>query len=84
MVVIGVAFEDKENDRHTQAAFLSITEVPGTQVIFEDDGFPNIGPLGFERACIFAIDEELPKLKLPEPKPIMDLALEEALEISRN
>lgn len=84
IVVIGVAFEDIENDRHTQAAFLSITEVPGTQVIFDDDGFPNIGPLGFERACVFAISEELPKIKLPEPKPTMDLTLEEALKISQN
>lgn len=84
LVVIGVAFEDKENERHTSAAFLSITEVPGTQVIFEDDDFPNIGPLGFSRACVCAVDNELPKLKLPEPKPTMDLTLEEALKISEN
>ncbi|QQG52963.1 MAG: AIR carboxylase family protein [Candidatus Falkowbacteria bacterium] len=84
LVVIGVAFEDKENERHNQAAYLSITEVPGTQVIFEDDDFPNVGPLGFSRACVFAVDEELPEIKLPAPRPTMDLALEEALEISQN
>lgn len=84
LVVIGVAFEDKQNERHTNAAILSVTEVPGTQVIFEDDGFPNVGESGFIRACVLAIDGDLPKIKIPEPRPTMDLSLEEALEISQS
>lgn len=78
--VIGVAFEDVKNERHTQAAILSITEVPGTQVVYQDDviGF-FIGINGFVRACWFAAKGYLPEVSLPEPKPIMDLSLNEAL-----
>jgi phosphoribosylcarboxyaminoimidazole (NCAIR) mutase len=87
MVVIGVAFSDKadkDNEQHTQAAILSITEVPGTQVIYKEGGQVFVGEAGFVAACSFAVCCELPKLKLPEPKPTMDLSLEEALEISKN
>jgi|SRR5680860_82904 len=84
LVVIGVAFEDAKNEKHTQAAVLSMTEVPGTQVTFGNHGFANIGLSGFANACVFAATGELPKIKLPEPKPIMDLSLEEALKIAEN
>lgn len=77
--VIGVAFEDKKNEQHTKAAILSITEVPGTQVVFQDEAGFFIGPHGFERACSFAAKGYLPEVSLPEPKPIMDLSLNEAL-----
>ena len=63
--VIGVAFEDKHNSRHTLAAELSISEVPKTRVIFADDHGSFIGMRGFRRACIFAATGDLPTLKLP-------------------
>lgn len=81
LVVIGVALEDKEIQKHTDAARLSISEVPGTQVVFKDEAGQFVGPLGFSRACKFAATRELPKITLPEPKPTMDLTLEKAIEI---
>ncbi len=83
LVVIGVAFDGGNEDRN-KAAVLSITQVPGTQVVFEENKHVYFGAVGFVKACLFAITGELPKLKLPEPRPIMDLDLEEALEISKN
>lgn len=60
--VIGVAFEDKENSVHTKTAMLSISEVPGTQVIYRSA--PNqeqfVGESGFLEACIVAALGELP------------------------
>lgn len=82
LVVIGVAFEDPNIPEHTLAAILSISEVPGTKVIFKDEVGQFVGALGFMRACRFAAIRELPKIALPEPKPIMDLTLEEAIEIA--
>ncbi len=76
--VIGVAFEDKNDERHTQAAILSITEVPGTQVIYKDF----VGPNGFLKACELAISPELdtfPDIKIPDPKAAEDLSLDEAI-----
>jgi phosphoribosylcarboxyaminoimidazole (NCAIR) mutase len=81
IVVIGVAFADEKNLRHTQAAVLSMTEVPGTQVVYKDSDKVFVGRDGFFRACKMAINE-LPKIKLPEPKPPIDLSLVEALEKS--
>lgn len=84
LVVIGVAFTDPENEAHTQAAVLSMTEVPGTQVIYKEGGMVFTGASGFVAACSFAACCELPQIKIPTPRPIMDLTLEEALEISQN
>ena len=81
LVVMGVALEDKEIQKHTDAAKLSISEVPGTQVVFKDEAGQFVGPLGFSRACKFAANRELPKITLPEPKPTMDLTLEKAIEM---
>jgi phosphoribosylcarboxyaminoimidazole (NCAIR) mutase len=83
LVVIGVAFDGGKEERN-KAAVLSITEVPGTQVVFGKDEHVYFGAVGFFEACFFAITGELPKIKLPEPRPTMDLTLEEALEISQN
>lgn len=82
LVVIGVAFEDKDNDKHTKAAVLSMTEVPGTKVVFDDNDLAFVGASGFARACLLAATKELPKIKLPSPKEIQDLTLKEALELS--
>jgi len=81
--VIGVAFSDKDDDRHTQAAILSITEVPGTQVVFKDEKSNFIGSHGFWDACQFAISQELPKIKLPSPKEPRDFSLKQAIEVAK-
>ena len=80
LVVIGVAFEDETNPKHTLAATLSISEVPGTQVVYSGIDGKFIGSEGFLQACGMAANGELPKIFLPEPKPIQDLSLEKALE----
>ncbi len=77
--MIGVAFQDPNNAIHTQAAELSISEVPGTQVVFNDGWARFIGPDGFRRACQYAISGELPVITLPEPRPPVSLTLEQAI-----
>lgn len=64
-MVFGVAFEDENDFVHTQAAELSITEVPGTKVIYK-----GVGSDGFFQACKDAVDTdiELPEIKL-KPAP---------------
>jgi len=74
IVVVGVAFEDPREPKHTEAARLSITEVPGTQVVFND----LVGPEGFEAACRFVVAGKLPTIILKEPKPPREFSLEEA------
>lgn len=82
-VVVGVAFADPDNDNHTLAAKLSISEVPGRQVVFGDDEGEFVGHYGFYRACRFAIEGELPPIKLPEPRSPKTFTLEEALDKAR-
>ncbi len=84
VVVIGVAFEDAKNPKHTQAAILSITEVPGTQVVFEDAEGEFSGPDGFRRACQFAVSGELPVLTIPEERPPVRFTLDEAIAIANS
>jgi len=83
IVVVGVALEDPGNVRHTQAAELSITEVPKTQVVYRDARGIFLGADGFRRACEFAVSGELPKITLPEPPRAEDITLSEAIEIAR-
>lgn len=78
VVVIGVAFEDKKNLRHTETAVLSITEVPGTQVEFSG----HTGSDGFLAACVFALDGELPEIRQPEGKPTVEMTLIEAIALA--
>ncbi len=75
VVIIGVAFEDENNVDHTKAAILSITEVPGTQVVFND----YVGSDGFLKACELAVNESLPKISLKEDKPVDEFSLRGAL-----
>jgi phosphoribosylcarboxyaminoimidazole (NCAIR) mutase len=79
IAVIGVGFQDKQNARHTQAAELSMTEVPGTQVSFGDSQGPYIGEGGFLRACENAIAGQLPSIKAPSPRAAKRRTLEEAI-----
>lgn len=59
--VIGVAFEG-ENDEDNRAAVGSITQVPGTQVIY--NGF--FGVDGFAEACRFAVSGDLGTIVLSD------------------
>jgi hypothetical protein len=77
IVVVGVAFSH-ENPMNTKAAIMSITQVPGTQVVFDDF----VGLYGFHRACVFAVTGELPQIKLPEPKIHQSLSLADAIALS--
>jgi len=81
MPIIGVAFADKKNENHTKAAILSISEVPGTQVIFKDSyGTELVGSCGFLDACIMITsNREFSVIKLPEPKAWLDFSLEAAI-----
>jgi|ERR1035437_343164 phosphoribosylcarboxyaminoimidazole (NCAIR) mutase len=80
--IIGVAFKDELNNRHTEAAILSMTEVPGTQVTYRDENGIFVGQGGFLRACKLAMSGNLPMVKLFEQKPVQDLSLEEAIQIA--
>ena len=80
IVVVGVAFDDENDRAHTQAACLSITEVPGHQVRFR--GY--VGTDGFLGACEFAAKGELPKIKLPEAKRVEYFQLDEAIAFYNN
>ena len=91
--IFGVAFADlsdsseADKEARNQAAKLSISEVPGTQVIYHDlknkhKNRNNVlfGETGFLEACWAAAYYDLPKIELKTPPPIEDLSLEDALE----
>ncbi len=75
IVVVGGAFEDPKDEIHTLTARLSISEVPGSQIVFNDSA----GSKGFLEACRVAVEKELPKIKIPSPSPPVERTLEEAL-----
>lgn len=77
-VIIGVAFKGS-TERATEAAVLSIAEVPGTQVVFKEEW---VGSDGFLKACVFASRETLPTIKLKEPPPPQTRMLHESIEAS--
>jgi hypothetical protein len=79
ITVVGVGFEDKQNVRHTQAAELSMSEVPGTQVSFGDSLGSYIGEGGFFRACENAISGQFPAIKSPSPRAAKRRTLQEAI-----
>lgn len=79
IAVIGVGFEDSEDARHSMAAELSISEVPGTRVIFRDEGGYFLGSDGFLRACQYAVSGEIPDPKEMKPRPTNVRTLDEAI-----
>jgi len=81
--VIGVAFRDPDSEAHTTAARLSITEVPGTQVIYEDRDGIFIGEDGFRRACMRAAKGDFPDIVPKAPKPTQVRTLSEAIEFAQ-
>ena len=66
ITIFGVAFEDERNPDNTKAAVLSITQVPGTQVVYKD----YVGSFGFYKACLDATRLELKPIKLKHLKPV--------------
>ena len=74
--VIGVAFETKEKIDN-DAAVLSITQVPGTQISYAGQGVA-----GFSKACVIACGDDLPENHLTDVPPTQDLSLERALELA--
>ncbi len=82
VVVIGVAFEN-DQDPGTLAAQLSISRVPGTQVVWHDNGGQFVGPDGFYRACVVAADGGLPQITLPKPRAPKSRSMQEILATFR-
>jgi len=90
IVVIGVAFGDyttesqEEAAAHNAAAISSMTEVPGTQLVYKDqDGvFFSLG--GYLRACRFAAYADLPTITLPKPRPEAPYVLDQMTEHASN
>lgn len=76
--VYGVAFEDEKNPENTKAAVLSITQVPGTNVIFRD----YVGSEGFYRACKDAVNDDLQPIELPPSKPYFRWNLQKAISMA--
>jgi len=64
MVIIAVAFRHNE-EINTRAAVLSITQVPGHQMVYND----YVGEEGFLEACKFAVEGTLPKITIPAKRP---------------
>ena len=63
------------------AAQLSISQVPGTQMIFKDSsGEQFTGSSGFYRACVFAVEGDLPEIKLKKAPPCKRMSFLEALK----
>ena len=79
ILIIGVAIEDQDNPKHTQAAILSITELPGSSVVFHNF----VGEEGCLRAAQYAAQGRYPLINLKEQKPPVCRSMEAALEIGR-
>lgn len=77
--VVAVAFES-ETKKDNKAAALSITCVPGSQVIFAGLGSEGFGN-GCHMACVYA-EADWPTIELKEPPPDLDLTLEQAYELA--
>jgi len=77
ITVIGVGFEG-ETEQDNLAAKLSITQVPGTQVIFAGQGSE-----GFYGACLTACEaQEFPVITLKEIPPDLEMTLDEACQLA--
>ena len=77
--VVGVSFEDRNDDENTRAAELSIARVPGKRLVCADAKGQFTGPDGFLRACQFAVRGEFAALDLPKPRKHVSRSISEAL-----
>jgi len=80
--VFGAAFKDKSS-RHNMAAALSITCVPGTQVIYNEH---YVGQTSFCDACIQAVESDynvLPPIKVGAAKVVVTRSLEQAIQATQ-
>lgn len=82
IVVVGVGFEDPSNPDFVETAYRSIRDVPGTQVVMEDDDGPFLGSNGFLRACIHATHGELPVVTTKQAPPGRERSGGEALAVA--
>ncbi|MEA3463963.1 MAG: hypothetical protein U9R14_02730 [Patescibacteria group bacterium] len=83
ITVIGVAFEDPENLTHARAAILSSSEVPGNQMILENDkGESLVGEKGFLWACQHAVEGTLPKVKAKTPPEYKRMTIYKARDLA--
>jgi len=65
IAVIGVALKGKSKE-DDQAAILGIKQVPDTQVLYAGQG-----ESGFLKACLMAVNSELPEIKLQKSRPVL-------------
>lgn len=79
IMVLGVAFTGG-NDLDNTAAILSITQVPGTQVIYAGQGSD-----GFKNACAMACEKnDFPAIALnAEIPPDLNLLLDQAIKLAQ-
>ena len=81
--VIGVAFDDLKDSNHTRAAILSSSEVPGNQMILENDKIRSlVGEEGFFWACQYAVKGKLPKVKAKTPPEYKRMDIYEAYKLA--
>lgn len=80
-VVVGVAFESSK-DPGSQAAMLSISRVPATQVIYVDFDGQFVGTDGFLRACVEAVRGGVAVLTIPAPRETVERSLKEAIQVA--
>lgn len=59
-----------EKQRRDLAAILSLTELPGDQLIYQDDQGVYFGAPGWWRACQFAVHGEIPEHLRHQPKKV--------------
>lgn len=79
IVIFGVAIEDPDYPVHTQAAVLSITQLPGSEVVFHD----YVGSEGCLSAARHAVMGIYPVIYLKDQKPQIHRSIEEAALLGR-
>jgi len=77
IAVFGVAIEDPNNSVHTQTAVWSITELPGSEVVFDN----YVGQEGCLRAAQDMCKGVYPIIRRKEQKPAVKRTIEEAAHI---
>lgn len=80
IIVFGVAIEDPNDPVHTQAAVLSITQLPGSEVVFHN----YVGSEGCLSAARHAVMGIYPVITLKDQKPAIRRSIEEAFIIGQD
>jgi phosphoribosylcarboxyaminoimidazole (NCAIR) mutase len=77
ITIFGVAISDPYNPVHTQAAIVSITELPGSEVVFDN----YVGQVGCYRAAKDMASGIYPIIKRKEQKPAVTRTMHEAAQV---